>query len=123
MAVRAGFEAINYTPTSIEQLLAPIKMQADTDALYARQLSAIKDSGDYLSPAVEDTKMEYENSIGKQQRQLIDNLKSSKHVDDSAIDSLIDLKNKNKAFFSSGGIGYQRALEKEKLSRITKKSS
>lgn len=120
MAVRQGFETLNFNPTSVDQLLAPVKMQADTNALYGNILSSIQDVGDYLTPAENDTRQEYENRIGARIKDLSSRLMTNKNVGDIDIDELRQARSEYQQFFSPGGIGYQRMMDKKNYQALQK---
>lgn len=120
MAVRQGFETLNFNPTPVDQLLAPIKMKADTNALYGNILSSIQDIGDYLTPAENDTRQEYENRIGSKVKDLSSRLLTNKGVGDMEIDELRQARSEYQQFFSPGGIGYQRMMDKKNYQALQK---
>ena len=120
MAVRQGFETLNFNPTSVDQLLVPVKMQADTNALYGNILSSIQDVGDYLTPAENDTRQEYENRIGARVKDLSSRLMTNKNVGDIDIDELRQARSEYQQFFSPGGIGYQRMMDKKNYQALQK---
>lgn len=120
MAVRQGFETLDFNPTPVDQLLAPIKMKADTNALYGNILSSIQDIGDYLTPAEDDTRQEYENRIGAKVKDLSSRLLTNKGVGDMEIDELRQARAEYQQFFSPGGIGYQRMMDKKNYQVLQK---
>lgn len=120
MAVRQGFETLDFNPTPVDQLLAPIKMKADTNALYGNILSSIQDIGDYLTPAEDDTRQEYENRIGSKVKDLSSRLLTNKGVGDMEIDELRQARAEYQQFFSPGGIGYQRMMDKKNYQALQK---
>ena len=120
MAVRQGFETLDFNPTPVDQLLAPIKMKADTNALYGNILSSIQDIGDYLTPAKDDTRQEYENRIGSKVKDLSSRLLTNKGVGDMEIDELRQARAEYQQFFSPGGIGYQRMMDKKNYQALQK---
>ena len=120
MAVRQGFETLDFNPTPVDQLLAPIKMKADTNALYGNILSSIQDIGDYLTPAEDDTRQEYENRIGSKVKDLSSRLLTNKGVGDIEIDELRQARAEYQQFFSPGGIGYQRMMDKKNYQALQK---
>jgi hypothetical protein len=120
MAVRQGFETLDFNPTPVDQLLAPIKMKADTNALYGNILSSIQDIGDYLTPAEDDTRQEYENRIGSKVKDLSSRLLTNKGVGDMEIDELRQARAEYQQFFSPGGIGYQRMMDKKNYQSLQK---
>lgn len=120
MAVRQGFETLDFNPTPVDQLLAPIKMKADINALYGNILSSIQDIGDYLTPAEDDTRKEYENRIGAKVKDLSSRLLTNKGVGDMEIDELRQARAEYQQFFSPGGIGYQRMMDKKNYQALQK---
>ena len=120
MAVRQGFETLDFNPTPVDQLLVPIKMKADTNALYGNILSSIQDIGDYLTPAEDDTRQEYENRIGSKVKDLSNRLLTNKGVGDMEIDELRQARAEYQQFFSPGGIGYQRMMDKKNYQALQK---
>jgi hypothetical protein len=120
MAVRQGFETLDFNPTPVDQLLVPIKMKADTNALYGNILSSIQDIGDYLTPAEDDTRQEYENRIGSKVKDLSSRLLTNKVVGDMEIDELRQARAEYQQFFSPGGIGYQRMMDKKNYQALQK---
>lgn len=120
MAVRQGFETLDFNPTPVDQLLVPIKMKADTNALYGNILSSIQDIGDYLTPAEDDTRQEYENRIGSKVKDLSSRLLTNKGVGDMEIDELRQARAEYQQFFSPGGIGYQRMMDKKNYQALQK---
>lgn len=121
MAVRQGFETLNFNPTSVDQLLVPVKLQADTNALFGNILGSIKDVGDYLSPAEDYYKKEYENRIGVKVKNLSNNLLTNKNVSDMDIDELRKARNEHQSFFAPGGVGYKGMQEKQNYLALQKR--
>lgn len=113
MAVRQGFEGAHFTPTPVDQLLIPIKLQAETKALYGNILSSIRDMGDYISSAEDYFRGEYKNRVGNTVSDLTERMINNKNVESKDINDLINARREHIQFFSPGGLGYRGIQDKK----------
>lgn len=113
MAVRQGFEGAHFTPTPVDQLLTPIKLQAETKALYGNILSSIRDMGDYISSAEDYFRGEYKNRVGNTVSDLTERMINNKNVESKDINDLINARREHIQFFSPGGLGYRGIQDKK----------
>lgn len=113
MAVRQGFEGAHFTPTPVDQLLTPIKLQAETKALYGNILSSIRDMGDYISSAEDYFRGEYKNRVGNIVSDLTERMINNKNVESKDINDLINARREHIQFFSPGGLGYRGIQDKK----------
>lgn len=113
MAVRQGFEGAHFTPTPVDQLLTPIKLQAETKALYGNILSSIRDMGDYISSAEDYFRGEYKNRVGNTVSDLTERMINNKNVESKDINDLINARREHIQFFSPGGLGYKGIQDKK----------